>query len=128
MGYVHGKGLGANKQGIVEPIQAFLRPGRGAIGAYGKEGSGPKFGESAADAQKRIAAEIDEDNDDEPEVLAGKWKKVKKPKTRYKTLEEMQAENVKNIGTMQQSLGVKVGCYNNSFCIFWRNTYLWNYI
>lgn len=44
MGYVPGQGLGANKQGIVEPIQAFLRPGRAAVGAYGKEIKGPKFG------------------------------------------------------------------------------------
>lgn len=44
MGYVHGKGLGLSKQGIVEPVQAVLRPGRGAIGAYGKEVKGPKFG------------------------------------------------------------------------------------
>lgn len=32
MGYVHGKGLGANKQGIVEPIEAKVRPGRAAVG------------------------------------------------------------------------------------------------
>lgn len=44
MGYVHGKGLGVNKQGIVEPIQAELRKGRGAIGAYGAEAKGPRFG------------------------------------------------------------------------------------
>lgn len=44
MGFVHGKGLGANKQGIVEPIQAEVRKGRGAIGAYGNEVKGPKFG------------------------------------------------------------------------------------
>lgn len=44
MGYQQGKGLGANKQGIVEPIQPKVRPGRGAVGAYGAEAKGPKFG------------------------------------------------------------------------------------
>lgn len=44
MGYVPGQGLGANKQGIVEPIQAVLRPGRAAVGAYGRESKGPSFG------------------------------------------------------------------------------------
>lgn len=44
MGYVHGKGLGANKQGITEPVTAKVRPGRGAVGAYGAEQKGVKFG------------------------------------------------------------------------------------
>lgn len=44
MGYEQGKGLGSQKQGIVEPIQTKLRPGRGAVGAYGAEAKGPKYG------------------------------------------------------------------------------------
>jgi tuftelin-interacting protein 11 len=44
MGYEQGKGLGKSKQGIVEPVKAVLRPGRGAVGAYGSEAKGPKFG------------------------------------------------------------------------------------
>lgn len=62
MGYIHGKGLGKEKQGIVEPLKPVARPGRGALGifftiilffgiimqntlgAYGHEAQGPKFG------------------------------------------------------------------------------------
>lgn len=44
MGFVPGQGLGIRKQGIVEPVQAVVRPGRAAVGAYGKESKGPKFG------------------------------------------------------------------------------------
>jgi G-patch domain len=44
MGYEEGRGLGAQKQGIIEPVTAKLRPGRGAVGAYGREQQGPKFG------------------------------------------------------------------------------------
>ncbi|XP_003366553.1 tuftelin-interacting protein 11, partial [Trichinella spiralis] len=39
MGYEPGKGLGKQSQGIAEPVKAVVRPGRGAIGAYGREGN-----------------------------------------------------------------------------------------
>ena len=34
MGYIHGKGLGKEKQGIVEPLKPVARPGRGALGIF----------------------------------------------------------------------------------------------
>lgn len=37
MGYQPGKGLGKDLQGIAQPVQAHMRSGRGAIGAYGPE-------------------------------------------------------------------------------------------
>uniref|UniRef100_A0A915CKK8 G-patch domain-containing protein n=4 Tax=Parascaris univalens TaxID=6257 RepID=A0A915CKK8_PARUN len=92
MGYVPGQGLGANKQGIVEPVQAVLRPGRAAIGAYGKEAKGPKFGEWAADAQRRTETTEESSFD-----VAGKgnWKKSGTKKGvayQYKTFDEVIAE------------------------------------
>ena len=39
MGFEVGRGLGRNKQGITTPVEAVLRKGKAAVGAYGSERS-----------------------------------------------------------------------------------------
>uniref|UniRef100_A0A0N5AM51 G-patch domain-containing protein n=1 Tax=Syphacia muris TaxID=451379 RepID=A0A0N5AM51_9BILA len=95
MGFVPGQGLGIRKQGIVEPVQAVVRPGRAAVGAYGKESKGPKFGENSADVHERADGKKSDGTDRRRNVQRGNWKKsnvVKPPVYQYKTIEEVISE------------------------------------
>ena len=42
MGYQPGGGLGKNLEGRAQIVEAFVRKGKAAIGAYGPEGGRPK--------------------------------------------------------------------------------------
>ena len=51
MGYQAGRGLGKNLEGRSKIVEAFVRKGRGAVGAYGSEGGGPKAQKKAVDSE-----------------------------------------------------------------------------
>jgi hypothetical protein len=59
MGYEAGKGLGKASQGRTTIIEAHLRKGRGAIGAYGREG-GAKKKEERVDSEEEEETEFKE--------------------------------------------------------------------
>ncbi|XP_034937559.1 tuftelin-interacting protein 11 [Chelonus insularis] len=76
MGFEPGKGLGKQLQGISAPVEAHLRKGRGAIGAYGPE------------KVAKVPEKKDEDAEKEKEFKAklAHWRKTDgnvKKKTKY---------------------------------------------
>lgn len=78
MGYEPGKGLGKDLQGISNPVQAAVRKGRGAIGAYG-----PEVHSSVDDKPKR---RIDEDEKEAQEFKEKlhQWRKGDEPVSKGK--------------------------------------------
>lgn len=77
MGFEPGKGLGKQLQGISAPVEAHLRKGRGAIGAYGPEKT-PKIPD--------VKKEDDGEEAKEPKSKASQWRKgdnSNKKKTKY---------------------------------------------
>uniref|UniRef100_A0AAX7SMY9 Tuftelin-interacting protein 11 n=1 Tax=Astatotilapia calliptera TaxID=8154 RepID=A0AAX7SMY9_ASTCA len=92
MGYQPGKGLGKNAQGIVNPIEAKVRKGKGAVGAYGNE-------RTQQSLQDFPVVDSDEEEEKEFQKELGQWRKdpagsagKKKPKYSYRTADELRAK------------------------------------
>ncbi|XP_023149944.2 tuftelin-interacting protein 11 [Amphiprion ocellaris] len=92
MGYQPGKGLGKNAQGIVNPIEAKVRKGKGAVGAYGNE-------RTQQSLQDFPVVDSDEEEEKEFQKELGQWRKdpagsagKKKPKYSYRTADELKAK------------------------------------
>ncbi|XP_068166980.1 tuftelin-interacting protein 11 [Antennarius striatus] len=92
MGYQPGKGLGKNAQGIINPIEAKVRKGKGAVGAYGNE-------RTQQSLQDFPVVDSEEEEEQEFQKELGQWRKdpagpgiKKKPKYSYRTVDELKAK------------------------------------
>lgn len=94
MGYQPGKGLGKNQQGITAPIEAKLRPGSGAIGAYGPETKAPPLNRPES-TKEGDDDDVASDNDDQGWKKGHEKKaKVKRVKIITKSTEDIITESV----------------------------------
>lgn len=111
MGYEPGKGLGKDLQGISQPVQAHVRKGRGAIGAYGPETAASVGGQAKP-------LKIDEDIKEAKEFKEqlNKWKKgggetreKNSKRYYYKSVEEVIAKGKKSDHLLSEKLSKRLG-------------------
>ncbi|KAM8716623.1 hypothetical protein ACLKA7_003495 [Drosophila subpalustris] len=107
MGYEPGKGLGKDLQGISQPVQAHVRKGRGAIGAYGPETAPSVGGQSKAESVQETK---------ESKEQLNKWRKGgnearEKSNKRYyyKSVEEVIAKGKKSDHLLSEKLSKRLG-------------------
>jgi len=107
MGYVPGQGIGKNLQGIQTPVEAVLRKGKAAVGAYGTE-------RSVRSKVDYPTHDSEEEEDQKFKKQLSQWKKPqqgqkKKPKYVYKTADEIIKTGGKKKTVVQSELSkVKV--------------------
>ncbi|CAG9854049.1 unnamed protein product [Phyllotreta striolata] len=111
MGFQPGKGLGKDLQGIAAPVEAHLRKGRGAIGAYGPEKA------ASVPQLKEMPVKSEFGSENETQKGESKWKKTdslrKKSRYYYRSVDDVIEKGkrpgaYRNLGIASELSKVKV--------------------